>query len=200
MVLRQSTKGSDMYQSPFFIEECKNRMTSISNWGFELSEEISDDNWALIGWRLDDIRIVIEYHPYAFTLTTYMDYRTQHLNVGKLYELAGVKDKHVYQFGGAGLEKGIEAITKAILAFLGCYDVSDHTDLIGVVEQVYAQRKPAEIYFLHKADQMYLSGQHTNARKLYEQYEYALNDIQKKRFMRLSNTSSEPCCLSIRTP
>lgn len=39
-----------MYQSPYFVEECKKKMNPISSWGFILSEEISDDRWALLGW------------------------------------------------------------------------------------------------------------------------------------------------------
>ena len=50
-----------MYQSSLFIEECKKRMTSVSNWGFILNEEKCKDDWALLGWELEGIKIAIEY-------------------------------------------------------------------------------------------------------------------------------------------
>ena len=75
-----------MYQSPYFIAECKKRMISVSNWGFILTEEISDEEWALLRWKLEDISIAIEYHPYAYTLTTYVDYRKNPVDVGKRKE------------------------------------------------------------------------------------------------------------------
>ena len=177
-----------MYQSPYFIEECKKRMTSISNWGFALNEERSGDDWALLGWELEGIRIAIEYHPYAYTLTTYIDYRKQHIDVEKLYSLAGINERCVYQFGGAGLEKGIEAVTGTIMSFLDRFDLFDHTDLKDAVKNAYEQRETVETYILNKADQAYLSGQFDTAKRFYLQYEYALNDIQKKRLKRLQNS------------
>ena len=176
-----------MYQSPYFIEECKKRMTSISNWGFVLNEERSDDDWALLGWGLEDIRIAIEYHPYAYQLTTYIDYRKQHVDVEKLYAMVGINERCIYQFGGADLEKGIEAVTGAILSFLNCFDLFDHTDLKEALQKAYEQRETVESYILNKADQAYLSGQFDIAKRFYLQYEYALNDVQKKRLKRLQN-------------
>ena len=192
------TRGGDgnkrnehtMYQSPYFIEECKKRMISVSNWGFILTEEISDEEWALLRWKLEDISIAIEYHPYAYTLTTYVDYRKNPVDVGKLYDLVGIKEKYVYQYGGAGLEKGIEAITGSVLAFLNCFDLFDHTDLKAAVKKAYEQRETVESYILEKADQAYLSGLFDEAKRYYLQYEYALNEIQKSRLKRILNGNS----------
>ena len=179
-----------MYQSPYFIAECKKRMISVSNWGFILTEEISDEEWVLLRWKLEDISIAIEYHPYAYTLTTYVDYRKNPVDVGKLYDLVGIKEKYVYQYGGAGLEKGIEAITGSVLAFLNCFDLFDHTDLKAAVKKAYEQRETVESYILEKADQAYLSGLFDEAKRYYLQYEYALNEMQKRRLKRILNGNS----------
>lgn len=176
-----------MYQSPYFIEECKKRMVTISNWGFILSKEVCDDEWALLEWKLQDIKIAIEYHPYAYTLSIYVKYRDQDIDVGKLYELAGIKEKYVYQFGGSGLEKGIEEITGSVLSFLNCFDIFDHTDLKNAVMKANVQRETIESYFLKMADQAYLSGQYDEAKRFYQQYEYAMNDLQKKRLKKILN-------------
>ncbi len=176
-----------MYQSPYFIEECKKKMASISNWGFILVEEISDHNWALLRWKLEDVRIAIEYHPYAYTLTTYIDYFEHPIDVRKLYDLVGIDEKYIYQFGSSGLCKGIEAITGTILSFLDHFDDADHTDLMNAVRKAYEQRETVESFFLKAADQAYLTGQFDTAKDYYMRYEYALNDLQKKRLKRLVN-------------
>ncbi len=180
-----------MYQSSLFIEECKKRMTSVSNWGFILNEEKCKDDWALLGWELEGIKIAIEYHPYAFTLSTYVSYRNQDIDTGKLYESVGIKaDECRYQFGGSGLEKGIESITDALLSFLDIFDWYDHSDLRKLVSNTYAHQKTentVDAYFLKKADQSYLSGDFASAKKYYLQYEYALNNLQKRRLARINS-------------
>ena len=174
-----------MYQSALFIEECKEKMNAISNWGFVLSEEKCEDKWALLTWELEDIRIAIEYHPYAYTLSTYVEYMNQDVNVRTLYDSVGVKDKYVYQFGSSGLEKGIESIAKALLSFLSHFDLSDHKDLKDLISKTKEQRDSIEAYELKRADQFYLSGKYDMAKKLYLKNECALNSIQKMRLDRI---------------
>ena len=182
-----------MYQSAHFVEECKKRMTSISNWGFILNEEKCKDDWAILGWELEGIGIEIEYHPYAFTLSTYINYKNQDIDIGKLYESVGIKaDKCRYQFGGSNLEKGIESVTDALLSFLENFDWFEHSDLRKLVSNTYAHQKTentVETYFLKMADQSYLSGDFTSAKRYYMQYEYALNSLQKRRLARINNMS-----------
>ena len=126
-----------MYQSPLFIEECKKRLSSLSDRGFGPALESMKDDWALLVWRLDDIRIAIEYHPYAYTINTYIDYRGKQLNVRRLYEQAGIEARERYQFWGAGLAAGIESSTAAIMSFVDHYDTPDHSGLKNVLQREY---------------------------------------------------------------
>ena len=74
-----------------------------------------------------------------------------------------------------------------MISNLNCFDLFDHTDLKEALQKAYEPRETVETYILNKADQAYLSGQFDIAKRFYLQYEYALNDIQKKRLKRLQN-------------
>ncbi|MBO7424057.1 MAG: hypothetical protein K6G47_03880 [Clostridia bacterium] len=139
----------DMYQSPFFISECKKRMSSISDWGFRLVQEDSREDWAILRWELEGIRVSIEYHPYAHSLNTYIDYRGYEVNLRKLYELAGINERPTYQFGSTNLEKGIEAVTKRIMTFLDGYDLYDHSKLMSDISSNFVKQKSDETRFLN---------------------------------------------------
>jgi hypothetical protein len=58
---------------------------------------------------------------------------------------------------------------------------------MNAVRKAYEQRETVESFFLKAADQAYLTGQFDTAKDYYMRYEYALNDLQKKRLKRLVN-------------
>ena len=178
-----------MYQISLFLDVCKKRMESVSDWGFVLSEESSKDDWALLTWELEGISISIDYHPYAYIISTYVKDMGQDINVRALYDSVGIDDKSVYQFGGTGLEKGIETITGTVLSFLSRFDRTDHADLKEAISKIEEQHKTFEAYELERADQLYLSSEFDRAKAIYMQYDYALSDIQKKRLERIKSMS-----------
>ena len=118
-------------------------MSSISDWGFRLVQESSGEDWAILRWELEGIRIAIEYHPYAYSLNTYIDYRGYEADVRKLYELAGINERPTYGFGSTGLLKGIEAVTGRVMSFLGHYDLHDHSELISDIKSNCDKQKKA---------------------------------------------------------
>lgn len=177
-----------MYQSPYFITECKKRMLPITSRGFRLVQEKCEENWAILRWQLDDIWIAIEYHPYAYSLNTYIDYRGKEIDVWKLYELAGIDRRPVFQFGKAGLDRGIEVITDTVLTLLGKFD---HRELTDTIKGLCVHQETTETYFIKKADMEYLSGNFGTAKRYYEQYENYLNDTQRKRLNKIRRSLEE---------
>ncbi len=177
-------------QSQYFTDECRTKLNTISDWGFVLCDERALEKWACLYWECEDVKIGLNLSTYEYCMSVRIEYKKQQVNMDKLYDLLGIEEKYVYQYGRSVIDKCIESVTGGINSLLKRFDQSDHSELNETLEKCLCERVTPETFFLDKADQAYLSGKYKEAEWYYKQYDYALNNLQKKRKKRIERITN----------
>ena len=163
--------------------------------GYVMEVESSDDKYERLVFSREEIRIVIEHEiiHYAFFLSIYLG--DKKVDVNKLFENHNLPYRCKYEYPDKSrLEKGIAYMKEAMKRLVKEIYPEDISGFKAVLSEALLPEstETMEERYLLAADQRYLAGDYKQAVHFYEQAGPILNDLQKRRYIRAKEMVNAP--------